>query len=343
MSVKTDKAGATSGKSASKIGWLKHTKVHGLELFMALFGLVTTAVVVDYGLFALFNYIKGVGADATSFSEMTLWVIASMFIWVPLTAIFYLRSRGEHALNPARKEQISYKALTIAFMVVNILAAIGAFFAAFYVAFRMLVMVGYNESDAADQWVRVIIPALIVMFVHVGMIFAFPRSLRPSRKLFIIIFSSVSTLVLVALMFLSIGSIRSLAADNQTQNDLSSIHTAIRDYYGNERNLPNDLDDIEITDQSIKSRLEKYTYIRDSSTNFQLCADFNRDTLDGGSAGVTPMASDATAGDSGVSSEDYKSIYYYGYDFGLHKKGRHCFQMSIYYSYPQSVKPDTAY
>ncbi|MGB2787547.1 MAG: hypothetical protein WBB94_04155 [Candidatus Saccharimonadaceae bacterium] len=343
MSAKIENPDSIVVKPTSKISWFGHTKVHGLELFMALFGLVTTAIVVDYGLFALFNYIKGVGVDATSFSEMTLWVIASMVIWIPLTTVFYLRSRGEHLHSPARKEQISYKALTITFMVINILAAVGAFFAAFYVAFRMLVMVGYNESDAADQWVRFILPALIMVVLHIGMIFAFPRGVRPSRKLFAIVFASVSTVVMIALMFLSIGSIRSLAADNQVQNDLSVIHVAVRDHYNDERSLPNDLDQLDIGDDAVKSRLDRYTYIRDSSTKFQLCADFNRDTLDGRPAGITPMALDTSTSDTGMSVDDYKSMYYYGYDFGMHKKGRHCFEMSVYSAYPESSKSDAVY
>ncbi len=343
MTVDTGKSDAKAKKATGKFSWLSHTKIHGLELFMALFGLITTAIVVDYGLFATFNYIKGVGNDATSFSEMTLWVIASMVIWIPLTVGFYLRSRGEHLLNPARKEQISYKALTITYMVINILAAVAAFFAAFYVAFRMLVMVGYNESDAADQWVRVILPALIMVAVHVGMIFAFPRGNRPSRKFFSITFTSVSAVVMVALMFLSIGSIRSLAADNQAQSDLSKIHAAVRDYYNDKQNLPGDLSDLDIVDQAVKSRLNKYTYIRDSATKFQLCAEFNRDTLDSGQTGVTPMVSDTSSSDSGMSMEEYKSIYYYGYDFSSHKKGRHCFEMNVYSTYPYSVKPDSEY
>lgn len=343
MSAETKKSDEKTKKLSTRFSWLNHTKVHGLELFMALFGLITTAVVIDYGLFAMFNYIKGVGADATSFSEMTLWVIASMVIWIPLTVGFYLRSRGEHLINPARKEQISYKALTITYMVINILAAVAAFFAAFYVAFRMLVLVGYNESDAADQWVRVILPALIMVVLHVGMIFAFPRSNRPSRKLFAVTFASVSTVVMIALMFLSIGSIRSLAADNQAQSDLSTIHIAVRDYYSDKQSLPSDLDDLDISDEAVKSRLSKYMYIRDSATKFQLCADFSRDTLDDGLTGVRTMASDTSSSDSGMSAEDYKSIYYYGYDFSLHKKGRHCFEMSVYSTYPNSVKPDSEY
>lgn len=343
MSADTGKSDAKPRRTAGKFSWLNHTKIHGLELFMALFGLITTAIVVDYGLFAIFNYIKGVGNDANSFSEMTLWVIASMVIWIPLSVGFYLRSRGEHLLNPARKEQISYKALTITYMVINILAAVAAFFAAFYIAFRMLVMVGYNETDAADQWVRVILPALIMVAVHVGMIFAFPRGNRPSRKFFSITFASVSAVVMVALMFLSIGSIRSLAADNQAQSDLSKIHIAVRDYYNDKQNLPSDLSDLDIGDQAVKSRLNKYTYIRDSVTKFQLCAEFNRDTLDGSQTGVTPMVSDTSSSDSGMSMEAYKSIYYYSYDFSSHKKGRHCFEMSVYSAYPEATKPNIEY
>lgn len=294
--------------------WLSKTGLYGFELFMAGFGLTVAAIVIDYGLFAFFNYIKGMEDGATRVvGEFSLWIVAAMLVWLPLALVFYLRSRGEALYQPARRQSRLHKVLMSLYYFVNILIAAGAVFTVLYSLIK--VAVGSAELDVDDMLVRVTLPAVIMALLHMWLLFAFSNWKLASRKIFALALGVFGVLVMLGLIIASFGTVRGVAMDQKRVEDLDVISSKIRSEYSNKRQLPESLNDLEFDENELKNSLDEYTYDRKLGGRYELCTDFSTDTRRA----------------SGHNPNDDYSMYT---SFYSHDKGRECFKLAAGYSTP---------
>ncbi len=293
--------------------WPTHvagTSMYGFELLMATFGLTTAAIVIDYGMFAFFNYVKGSGTgyNTALFGEFSLWIVAAMLVWLPLSIAFYLRTCGELATTPGRYQATLHKVVISIYRFVNVLIAAGGLFAIFYSIIRLLVN-GADGEQVGDVLVRVTVPALLVIGVHGWVLMAYSRSQRITRKVFSIVVAGLGLLVMIGLLVTSVGAIRGRVIDDKKERDLSVLSTAISEYYTDKRSLPKSLDDVEDGVDKLNMSLDEYSFIRQGANKYELCAKFDTSTMSA----------------SSKTSNQY-SMYP---SFTYHDKGNHCFKVQV--------------
>lgn len=276
---------------------------------MSLLGLFSVAVVVDYALFTLFNYIRNLGDETVKLAvgNYTLVIVAAMVVWLPLAMWFYLRTRAETSANAKRVDGPLHKFLFSVFMVVNILTAAVFVFVALYSSMRALVDVG---SDVADTMMRVAVPSLLAACTHAGILLAYRRNNRPSRRQFAFGFTAVGVLLMLVLFGLTIGVVRDEAHDNRRTEDLDKVQQAIGMHYTENDTLPSGLTDISVEGLVFDKADYIYRPQPQLEASYQLCAEFKTSTKDTGSY---------------YGPDDYSSYpsYYY------HDKGQHCFKVAI--------------
>lgn len=262
-------------KVEKKPGFFQRTSLYGFELFMALFGLVTSLVVIDYSIFALVNYMRGTGTEAMYISEFTVWIIAAMIVWLPVTVVFYLRSRSEVLRNPTHEQSALFKVLISIYYFCVIIGAAGLAFAAIYALVRMAVS---PDESVVDILVRVVLPAVLAVLAHVGMMFVFPKSNKPGRRIFTTIFTVVAGTLALVLFIISASSIRGSKQDDTTVNDLNVIQSSLETYQGQHKSLPSTLDSLTLPRADTKERVMNYSYTKVDDTHYSLCATFVTDT-----------------------------------------------------------------
>lgn len=214
-------------KAVKKPGFFQRMSMYGFELFMALFGLVTTLIVIDYSIFALVNYLCGVGNEAAYVGEYTIWIIAALIVWLPITIVFYLRSRSEGLRNPVHERSVLFKVLTATYYFCIIIGGTVLAFTAIYSLVRMAVT---PDEPAADVLTRVVSPAILAVLVHVGMMFAFPKSNKPSRRVFTMTFVAIAGVLALALLSVSVTSIRGSGQDDDNFHDLHTVQPSVEIY-----------------------------------------------------------------------------------------------------------------
>lgn len=318
--------------SSKTPGFLERTSMYGFELFMSLFGLVTTLVVIDYGVFVLFNYFMGFEGSNSFFSEFTIWIISAMIVWLPVTLVFYLRSRSETVRNKEHSSTVLYKVLMSIYHFFIITGAVLLAFIAIYTLIRTLAT---PDEPFVDMLVRVILPAIIAVFVHIGLMFAYTKNGKPSKNLFVSVFGGVSLALIVTLLVISIGVLRGVKQDETTSGDLSRIQSAIAGYQYTKKDTPNNLAQLSLLNKDTKERLSKYDYTRVDNQRYELCAEFNTSTKN--SSRYDPMP--ASPVDEEGEYHTYASVY-------SHDKGRVCYKLrtaSRYYDKSVIEQPDVVY
>ena len=317
-SLKTDSAAVPAPSRASWRRHLDRTGIYGFELLMATFGLTVAAIVIDYGFFAFFSYVIGVEGRSVSANafvgEFSLWIVAAMLVWVPLALVFYMRTRGQLAANPAQGQTGLHKVLVSLYLFVNTIIAAGALFAFLYVLIRLAV--GVEDAKVGEVIGRIALPALLVVILHLGMLSAYMTSRKVTRKTFGLSFAIVAAVVMLALLVSSVGSIRGVAMDDKKQSDLRVISDKIRLYNTDKRSLPNSLADVAIPDRELKLSLDTYRYEKKGTNKYELCANFATES----DANVS-VISDATSTGDGYTA--YPS-------FTKHDKGEQCFKIRVY-------------
>lgn len=306
-----------SSDSKPKIVWYRRliggTGLYGLELILATLGLIVTSGFLTFGIYALFNYMAGVDNSAQYFmGDFSIWLVAGMVAWLPLTVFFYLRTRGEVLNHPEREDVLLHKLIVGLYRFHFILLIVGTLFVSVYAAFRLLVDV---DASVGDTMVRIVLPGVIAAMVNAGLVMAYNRSQKPSRKLFTILLTAVSLIIMITLLIVSVSYVRSRSADNRTVNDLAAIETTIGSYASaKDGELPNSLTQLDDLSKDIKDRLEDYSYTKVSRSRYQICAKFTNDTM-----------SEAY---KNYNDDDYTSFG----NYSVHPKGEHCFKLEPYYA-----------
>lgn len=291
---------------------------YGLELALSVVGLLMTTIVITYALYALVNYLKGIDNPyAVQFlGEFSLIIAASMIVWLPLAVVFYLRTRAELVRHPATNERLVHKLFVGFFLFSVVLTIAGVMFSVIYSLIRMAVGIDDQPGDTA---IRVVLPGVLAAAVNIGLFWAYGRHEGLSRKLFAIIFGGVATVLTIALLAVSVTNVQGSSRDAQAASDLNAIQSQISTYYTNKQALPSSLSDLDTLSSDVKGRIERYSYKKDSSVKYQLCAMFRTDTSSKG------YPASAMYGDNGYTN--YAS-------FGTHGTGEKCFKlMTSYASY----------
>ena len=314
--VSTDRPAEAAETKQSWRNWFSNTSIYGFELFMAAFGVLTAAFVVDYGIASLFRYLYMTTTDKyySAVDSFPLWVVAAMLVWVTLALTFYLRARSELDRNEARRQTNVHKVITSIFSFVTIVALAVATFTALYSL--MKIVVGISD-DAARETVVVAIPALLIAGLHLWLLQAFRRPERSRKKTFVLLFAGLTASIMIVLLIVTVGDMRAEFSDQKKENDLSTLQTAVKDYYRDNSRLPGSINDLDIDeDEDLKLDSDNYTYVRKTSSRYELCADFSRDTKKQRPGYYEPDGKD-----------DYQ---YQGY-FSYHEKGQHCFKLRASY------------
>lgn len=320
----------TKQKKELKTGFLHRTNMYGFELFMALFGLVATVIAIDYSLIFLFNFLGDNRNPSHTVNDFTIFVISAVIVWLPITLIFYLRSRAELEKNPSLSQSVVHKVLLSIYYFTLLFGGAILLFGAIFTLIRLAVT---PDQPVIEQLLRFVVPALLAVGVHAGMMYAYPKSKRPNRKTFALIFGILTAGLSLVLFLLTANAIRMAKQDNTAINDLNAIESALVTYYGQHRALPESLQDLKITSQDVNGRLSRYTYKKVDTEKHELCATFATDTI----ARYNDIM--PTPADNFMTKDGYMSYA----NFYQHPKGDFCFKIrtmnDAYYGKPISADP----
>ena len=309
--------------TATKPKWWRRftdqTSLYGLELVLAVFGLLTIAGVITYGLFLIGSYINGIGVMAARVTgEISIWVVAIMLVWLPIALLLYCRTSGEHMANPVRQQSVFYKAVISTYKFLLIVTAIGLLFAAAYSLMRLALDV---NVDVKETLLTVTVPAFLSAAVNVALLFVYTRSHMPTRRVVVPVLAGVSLAIMVTLFVFAVDAVRTASQDTQKEGDITVIASTIGQYYDRNGAVPANLSDLEGLDDGVKNRLQDYAYTRKSDATYQLCADFLTDTQYPGY--YLP------------SGDEYMTYV----DSSSHPKGEYCFKLTpTYDAYKDEAK-----
>ncbi len=297
---------------------------YGLEISLAVLGLLITSTMISYGIFAMFNHLKGLQGDGSPhfFGEASIWVATTLLVWIPVTVLLYLRTERELKRYPATRERLIHKIMVGCYRVMMILGVIAAIFVALYVAIRIIL--GIYE-DASDGLVRIVLPSLVVAALMSWLARVYSFQARSAKK-FVGVFAAIGVVVMTGLFVTGVPRVQEEVRDSRAEHDLQSIQTSIEAYYVDRRELPKSLDQLEDLQKTTKNRIYRYTYTRSGEKRYELCARF---------AGKTDHES------VGYPVDDYTAYA----AFSIHPKGEKCYKLSVGYSdsYDDNKKYDDSY
>ncbi len=287
---------------------------YGLELSLATIGLIATSIITTYGIYALVNYLKGIDTPAgTQFmGEFSLWVAATMLVWLPLGLVYYLRTRAETTRHTATEERWVHKLFVSVFLFQLVMLIAAIVFSIVYALLRIVVGI---DDQAGDTAVRVVVPGLLAIAFNLGLFWAYSKHNRLSRTRFAGIVGVISLVVTLVLLGVSVTHVQGTSYDAKASADLYKLESKVSAYYTSKYNLPSSLSDLDGLDDSVKGRLDRYTYKKEARNRYQLCATFKTDTQKDSYI--------ATTRDNEYST--YAS-------FGIHGTGEKCFKLSAGYS-----------
>ena len=289
-------------------GALSRTRIYTFELLMSVIGLLVTAFVVDYGIFSIFRQLTGPEGFEYGNSGFIVFIMAAMIVWLPVAVVFYLRTKGEIQATKTHTETMIHKVLVSLFMFVNIFAVIGALFYAIYMLLQ--VFVGAND-ESVNYFLRFILPGVLMALWHSWLFFAYSRVRFAPRKIFSIVLSAITIIVVVTLFLQTAIGMRAQAMDAKMVSDLALISQAITEEYNDDSQLPEELSTLKPMD--LNFALSDYSYEKVDGGRYQLCAEF--------AVAASPGYRDfGLISDPGyVSSPNWSS----------HKAGEQCYKVKI--------------
>lgn len=282
--------------------------------FFNYFGALITLLASSGALITLwFSTINKIFVDNlysyTDYSNYALRAsISTLIVAMPLY-FFFLRSiRKTLEVAPEKKEIWVRKWITY----------LTAFLAGASVAGNLIVTI--NIFLSGEITARFALKALTVFLIGGGILFYYAHEIRETAtrrfNLTFAVITAVVTVISFVVAFAVIGSpakARMARFDQQRTQVLYSLNSAVRTFYVESGKLPESMK--EITSGNYKyysfedpETNEPLVYRKLSSTQYELCAEFNLDTT------KKPVAQDR----------------YYSYDgyneaFGIHKAGVQCF------------------
>lgn len=290
---------------ANDPSWLRRSNYYLLEFIIALIGVSVSLFFFDQALFSLMQYFKG--EELSGFLANSVFFIASVaLVWLPLTIIFYKRSRHEEINRPEVASTKLRRFFLYVFMIIMLFAAAGFSVAALYSVFQMI----FGIESFNDLFVQLTLPAIFAAALHAAVFWSFLK--KPSQKgikEFVFGFSSIG-LALVILLVLAAGvQARGSLIDEKISEDLSYINDEVQNYYSENRSLPDDLNELSL-DSAVKDRAGSYGYVyeKQRARSFGLCAEFKTESKTGSSR---------------------PNFSYSSPQFDIHGKGKECFDLKV--------------
>jgi len=291
-------------------------KVNVKDLFLnlgAIVALYTVVINLINLLFAVINSAYPQINNGYNYygSQSISWPVAIIIIFLPIYIfLMWLLEKG-YKIEPERRNLGIRKWLSyITLFLAGLATAVD------------LVTVLYYFLDGQDLTTGFLLKVLSVLIVALGVFMYYISDIRgklnsSSRK----IWSIVTFIVIVSSIlwgFSVLGSPRSqrlVKYDEVKVMDLQNITNAIQSYYSVNGNLPKDFVEISTLNYGVKQidpqTQKPYEYIVKSATKFDVCADFNKESMNNGRE--MSLAFPAP----------------YGGTSWTHPAGRHCFSQSI--------------
>ncbi len=239
--------------------------------------------------------------------------VATIIIFFPIFILLAWILGKDFAKSPEKKNLGIHKWLVYITLFVTGLAFAGD-----------LVAVLYAFLNGNDLTTAFILKALVVLVIT-GLIFFYyisdvRRSLSSKERLIWRIVASVLVLGSIIWGFAVIGSPRTqqlLRYDEQKVSSLQSIDNMVRSYYYNHQALPTDLaalasDNSYTTAPNDQQTGQPFEYRKVSATTFELCATFNKSSVDAMQSSAYPVR-DST----------------YGPQLYKHPAGYYCFSQTV--------------
>ena len=297
--------------------WARRSRYYLMEFIAALLGLAATAYLLDRAVFALTRYLSDANAVGTIDDRMNLGVVAALLVVLPLTLVFYKRSRFEELDRPPVAKTKLRRFFLYIFMLVMLLNAVGFMVAAIYSA----LMIAFGAAEIGETLLRQTAPALLAAMIH-GYIFrVFMKTNSVSQiKEFTFTFGLIGTVLFVALLVMTSIQARSSLIDQKTSRDLHEIGVKVDEYYRQNNRLPARLEDLDL-DKSLDRRASRhnYTYQTHTTYSYQLCATF-KSKSSGSMHDEMPRIMPAE-----------RVVYPTPVDanFSVHDKGHQCFDVAV--------------
>lgn len=256
------------------------------------------------------------------------FAIAALIVSAPL--YFFLRWAIARYISQGKLSETSRVRKWVTYMVLFIVGA---------VVLGDLVALVRNLLDG-DASLRFILK-VFVLLVLAGGIFTYHfidmrrHDMAGKRYVSDFVFLIVSIVVIIATLAASFTIIsnpfltKDWKADKATITKISGIDSTIKNYYAEKRSLPSSLEDLKNERSSYVQDMSSVTYERKSSSNYQLCSTFKRDSKE--------YKDLEDAGYSYPYMVEPVSVY--GENDWSHGKGKACFSRSVTMIPPQPYKP----
>ncbi|HSX28641.1 MAG TPA: DUF5671 domain-containing protein [Candidatus Saccharimonadales bacterium] len=266
--------------------WAMRSKYYLMEFIAALGGLLVTTVILDRVLFGITRYLADSQGTRSVGDQLNLWAVAFLIVALPVTLLFYKRSRFEELERPA----VATTKLRRFFLYIFMLAMLaGSVLFAVYALYTLLSAL-LGATEIGDALLQQTLPAALAAGLN-GFVFrSLMRVDSPTHiKEFAVLYGGIGVVLLVALLVMTSVQARSSLVDEKTSNDLQTVSAQVEEYYSQKGQLPNNLSDLTL-DKSLLRRGEKhgYTFSKRSAQSYRLCATFKSKRTDAINADVTP-------------------------------------------------------
>ena len=294
--------------------WARRSKYYLMEFIAALAGLLMTTFLLDRVLFALMHYLNDAEATSSTYDQMNLWVLSMLLVVLPVTLLFYKRTRFEELDRPVVATTKLRRFFLYTFMLVTLAATVSFAIATVY----SIQIILFGAAEVSDTLLQQTIPALAAAMIHGYVFRTFMRNNSVAQiKEFAATLGMVGVILFAALLILSSLQARNTLIDEKTSKDLRAISVSVDDYYREHGKLPTTLTQLGL-DKSVTRRGEKhgYSYATRGSYGYKLCAVFKAQGVGGDDM------------DTLISAK--RAIYPAptAHNFYVHDKGNHCFELS---------------
>lgn len=308
---------------------IKPRRVGAKDFFLNLGAFISLYVLIGSVLNLLFSVIDKAYPQINSYgygdSATISWPVSILVVFFPIFILLMWFLERQSIPGSEEQPSVIHRGLTYITLFVSGLTIAGD-----------LITVVYYFIDGKELTAGFLMKVLVLFIIASCVFLYFITDLRnkltkQSRIIWRII-SGFLILGSVVWGFAVLGSPRTqrlLKYDEQKISDLQNIKRQIENFYFSKKVLPATLDSAYGTDYGYSSRItdkqtsKLYEYIKINDLEYQLCAEFNKDSND--------------------KNRITSSSSYYGGNFRMHPAGHYCFKESVvslkpepYPSYPQS-------
>lgn len=301
------------------------TKTTFKDIFLNL-GIIVSLYTIVYNLINLlftvinkaYPQINNYGGYYYSQTYSISWPVAALIVFFPIFIILSWILGKEFAVNPEKKNLGVHKGLIYITLFLAGIAFAGD-----------LVTIIYYYIDGQELTTAFLLKALVVLVIS-GLIFYYyiteiRRAMSASERMAWRFVAGIIILGSIIWGFSVLGSPRTqrlLKYDGQKINDLQNVSSQVQNYYSMKGSLPESLSDLSnlagyYNIPVDKQTSQSYEYNKTGATSYEVCATFNKESVDQKSIDQNSFGYPSIA------------IYRGGESFYKHPAGRHCFTQIV--------------